>query len=59
MSKRVYGFAFALFILAFLVLAHQFIVYAKIFELDQVLHHETIALVLVVFGLGIMTVRGE
>lgn len=49
------GLAAFCFVAAFLVLYQQSITYGEWFEIRQVLHHETIFLVLVALGIGILT----
>lgn len=50
MDKR--SFTFFLFVVAFLILLHQFAICGKWFELNDI-HHETFAIAFASFGLGI------
>jgi hypothetical protein len=52
-DKTVEWFATLLFIGAFLVLLHQYVIWGDFFTLSQV-HHETFAVGLVCLGLGII-----
>jgi len=52
-SERLEKVVIILFIVAALILVHQYVVYGVWFEPDQVLHHETFALILIAFALGL------
>ena len=49
------GLAVFLFLAAFLVLYQQSITFGQWFQIKDVIHHETIFLVLVALGIGILT----
>ena len=47
-------FAVCFFVASFLILYHQKVTFGTYFELDQVLHHEVVALFFFALGIGIM-----
>jgi hypothetical protein len=49
------GLAVFLFVTAFLVLYQQSITFGQWFQIKDVIHHETVFLVLVALGIGILT----
>jgi len=49
-----FGLAAFFFVAAFLVLYQQSITYGEWFEIRQVLHHETVFLVFVALGIGVL-----